>query len=81
MSVTKRKLKSAAELQAWLTDRARDFPREWAEAGELVIVQRSPRTGAANWTAVEREGTKSGRRQSGVVRSLIGSAQMQFDLL
>ena len=79
MSVTKRQLKSAEELQAWLAERGRYFPREWEETGEFTIVHQPPRTGAANWKAVDRDATGR-RRQSAVVRSLIASAQLQFDL-
>ena len=79
MSVRKRQLKSAEELQAWLAERARYFPGEWEGTGELQIVHQSPKTGAANWKAVD-PGAEGRRRQSAVVRSLIATAQMQFDL-
>jgi len=81
MSVTKRKLKSAEELQAWIADRARYFPGEWDETAELTIVHQSPRAGSANWKAVATGKTQDGHgRRSGVVQSLIATAQMQFDL-
>jgi hypothetical protein len=79
MSVRKRQLKTADELQAWLAERAKYFPREWEKTGDFEIVHQSPRTGSANWKAVDR-GAHGRLRDSAVVRSLIATAQMQFDL-